>query len=59
MPFGQPVLDTVRTQPNGTTKLSNNKTLEKKKKKKKKKGGGGGEQTTKKKITKREPDGSS
>ena len=36
MPFGQPVLvlDTITTQSNGTTKLSDNKTLKKKRRKK-------------------------
>ena len=32
MPFGQRVLDTLTTQPNGTTKLSDNKTLKLKRK---------------------------
>ena len=28
MPFGQPVLDTITTQPNGNTKLSNEREKE-------------------------------
>ena len=34
MPFGQPVLDTLTTQPNGTTKFSNDKTQKLKQEKK-------------------------
>ena len=45
MSFGQPVLDTVTVQPNGTAKLSNNKSLKlsKGKKANNRRGCGGGE----------------
>ena len=64
MPFGQPVLNTLTTQPNGTTKFSNDKTQklkqERKKEKKRReritKGDAGEEDEVQ---TKLEPDGSS
>ena len=58
MPFGQPVFDTVTTQPNGTTKFSNDKTQKLKQGKRERitRGGAGeGDEVQ----TKREPDGSS
>ena len=61
MPFGQPVSDTSKTQPNGTTKLSNNKTLKTKQNKNRTIRGdaGEGDEVQKKKITKWELDESS
>ena len=62
MPFGQPVLDTATTQPNGTTKFCNSESLKLFFKKNKKERGGGGlrkVEIQKKKNTKWEPDASS